>query len=352
MLRQFVRVRVIQGNGLDLERFEFDYDLTFAAFFLNSDGTIYGRYGTRSSQKEATRDISLAGFAQALAGALELHASYPRDREHLAGKSRPRSSPHRTPESYPSLKKFSSTLTFGKGVARQCIHCHMIGNAERRLRRESAQEIPDEILFPWPHPNVVGLAFDPKEKARVSAVTADSPAARAGFRPGDRLRRLDGQPLISIADVQWVLHCAGSPASLDAVVTRGERAVELSLDLPPGWRRSGDLSWRTTSWDLRRMALGGMLLKPASSEERARAKVEPSQLALRVEHVGQYGEHRTAKDAGLRKGDILVEVDGRSDLVTESAIFAHAMQTRKRGDRLQVVVVRDAKRVKFDFPLR
>ena len=51
LLKKFVCVRVIQGNSLDLELFQFDYDLTFAAFFMNADRTIYGRYGTRSSQE-------------------------------------------------------------------------------------------------------------------------------------------------------------------------------------------------------------------------------------------------------------------------------------------------------------
>jgi len=48
---QFVCVRLVQANGLDLELFQFDYDLTFSIFFMNGDKTIYGRYGTRSSQK-------------------------------------------------------------------------------------------------------------------------------------------------------------------------------------------------------------------------------------------------------------------------------------------------------------
>jgi hypothetical protein len=36
-MEQFVRVRMVQGNGMDLSLFQFDYDLTFAAFFMNSD---------------------------------------------------------------------------------------------------------------------------------------------------------------------------------------------------------------------------------------------------------------------------------------------------------------------------
>src|SRR5262245_28236458 len=34
-------------NGVDLERFEFDYDATWHAFFLDADLNMYSRYGGR-----------------------------------------------------------------------------------------------------------------------------------------------------------------------------------------------------------------------------------------------------------------------------------------------------------------
>ena len=58
LLKKYVCVRVFQGNARNLELFQFDYDLTFAAFFMNAYITIYGRYGTRSSQEKPERDIS------------------------------------------------------------------------------------------------------------------------------------------------------------------------------------------------------------------------------------------------------------------------------------------------------
>jgi hypothetical protein len=35
--QEFVTVRLVKCNGLDLSLFQFDYDLTFAVFFFNSD---------------------------------------------------------------------------------------------------------------------------------------------------------------------------------------------------------------------------------------------------------------------------------------------------------------------------
>ena len=86
LLNKFVCVRVVKGNSLNLELFQFDYDLTFAAFFMNADRTIYGRYGTRSSQEKPESDISMQSLLGALEGALELHAEFPRNRRSLAAK--------------------------------------------------------------------------------------------------------------------------------------------------------------------------------------------------------------------------------------------------------------------------
>ena len=52
LLDQFVCVRVINANALDLSRFQFDYDLSFSAIMFNGDGTIYGRYGSWLHQKD------------------------------------------------------------------------------------------------------------------------------------------------------------------------------------------------------------------------------------------------------------------------------------------------------------
>src|SRR5688572_161842 len=52
LMDQFVCVRVPQANGMDLSLYQFDYDMSLAAFLMRADGTIYGRFGTRSGQKD------------------------------------------------------------------------------------------------------------------------------------------------------------------------------------------------------------------------------------------------------------------------------------------------------------
>src|SRR5689334_12689596 len=90
LLDQFVCVRAVEMEGVDLSLFEFDYDCTWMAFFLNADKTIYGRYGTRaSSSADVGIDVSIEGFKRALQGALEIHAGFPANKASLLAKRGP-----------------------------------------------------------------------------------------------------------------------------------------------------------------------------------------------------------------------------------------------------------------------
>jgi serine protease Do len=352
LLDQFVCVRIVQANGLDLSLFQYDYDQSLAAFFLNADGTIYGRYGTRSHETESERDVSVEGFARALEGALELHRQFPANEPLLAAKHGP-APEFPVPEEFPSLKgRYGSALDYKGNVVKSCIHCHQVGEALRLVYREKRQEIPERVLYPYPLPETLGLTLDPKQKAHVLAVADGSSAEKDGFQPGDKLTTLNGQPLLSIADVQWVLHNAGDAKSLKAEVVRGGKKLNVPLSLEPGWRGRGNISWRATSWDLRRMTTGGMRLDSLSPEDRQKAGLAAEALALRARHVGEYGAHAAAKNAGFVKGDVLVEVDGKSGLLTESQLMAWLVNVRRPGDRIPVVILRDGQRMTLELPMQ
>src|SRR5262249_30726926 len=85
LLDEFVCVRIPQANAMDPSHFQFDFDLSFAVFFLNPDLTIYGRYGTRSDRPEE-EDISLEGLRKAMAQALVMHRNFAAIKSSLAGK--------------------------------------------------------------------------------------------------------------------------------------------------------------------------------------------------------------------------------------------------------------------------
>jgi S1-C subfamily serine protease len=244
-------------------------------------------------------------------------------------------------------------LNFDGEVVKSCIHCHQIGDAQRHHYRSRSQPIPEDVLFPYPHPKSVGLTLDPKERATVLRVEPGTPASTAGLAAGDEILALAGQPLLSIADVQWVLHTTSAAGGeLVADVKRANTSVQLRLRLPASWRRAGDLAWRSTSWGLRRMAAGGLVLEEVSPADRRTNGLEESAMALRVKHVGQYGPYSAAKQAGFRVGDVLLEYDGRKDLTRETDLLAHGLTRRKLGDRVSVTIMRDGNKIVLSLSMQ
>lgn len=345
LLQKFVRVRLVAANHLDLSLFQFDTDQSFTVFFLNSDGTVYGRFGTRSDQIQWADDVSIDGLARAMEGALTLHAGYPANRRLLAAKRGP-APEFAVPEDFPLWKgKYGPRLNYEGNVERSCIHCHMVGDAARQLARDRTGRLPEELLFPYPHPRALGVALDPRERARVLRIEPESPAARAGLYPDDELLSLNGQPLLSIADVQWVLH--RTPASggrIAVVLRRGGQEQELEWMLAPGWRRHDDIAWRASSWELRRMALGGLYVKPLDEDTRSQQKLESDRQGLYVEHVGQYAPHDQAHKAGFQKGDVIVSFDGQSGFRRETDLLAYALNDVPVDRTVEVVVERQGER--------
>ncbi len=353
LLEKFVRVRLISANGLDLSLFQFDTDQSFAVFMLNADGAIYGRFGTRSDQRNWTDDVSIAGLAKALEGALALHENYPANKAALDGKKGPPPD-FAAPEKYPKLAgRYGSQLNYEGNVVQSCIHCHQIGDAQKQYYRDKDGKIPERVLFPYPHPKALGLILDPEQCATVLRVEAGSLAEKAGFRAGDAIQSLAGQPPLSIGDVQWVLQqVPASGGNVKAVVNRDGKTADLSLDLPSGWRQRDDIAWRASSWELRRMGLGAMYLKPLTAEQRAELKLPTGNMALRAEHVGQFPPHDVAKKAGVVKDDVLVSFNGRTDFQRETDLLAYALNELPVGSKVPAVFLRNGEKISVELVTR
>ena len=353
LLEQFVCVRLVSTNGLDLSLFQLDYDQSFAVFFLNADGTIYGRFGTRSHRTQWSDDVSIDGLAKALQGALALHAEYPKNKQELAGK-KGMAPDVPSPEKYALFRgRYESRLNYDEPVVKQCIHCHQIGDAQRHQYRDRKEPIPENVLFSYPHPKTLGLILDPHERATVQRVDHATPAAEAGFEKGDVILKLAGQPLLSIADVQWVLQQTDAHGGeVRAEVRRGDRRLELTLTSKPGWRQRDDISWRATTWELRRMVAGGMLLEAVPAVERPDAGLTETGMALKVKHVGQYAPHDAAKRAGFRAGDVIVAVGEHSDLARETDLISTALREYQVGQDVPVSVWRDRKKLVLSLPMQ
>ena len=352
LMDQFVCVRIVHANGLDLTRFDYDFDQSFAAFLLHADGTIYGRYGTRSHQHDSADDVHIDGFAAALQGCLMMHKNHDQWKEVLQAK-RGKPLEVNVPEEFASLKgKFGSKLNYEGNVVKSCIHCHQVGEARRLHYRDQGKPIPEKVLFPYPHPKILGLKLDPKSRGKILAVEENSSAAKSGFQKGDVIITLNQQPVLSMADIQWVLHHAETDAELQFQVIRTGLRKEISLKLEAGWREQGDLSWRATSWDLRRMLFGGQRLQELTATEKQEMNLPVEKMALLVKHVGQYGEHAYAKRAGMKKGDLIVGVDGKDDLLRETDLFQYLSNEKKKGEVVVWKVLRGKQKLLKKIQLR
>jgi serine protease Do len=351
LLDQFVCVRVINANALDLSRFQFDFDLSFTTMIFNGDGTLYGRYGSWTHQKNP-REETTDGFRRALETALALHRNYPANRESLRGKQA-KAIPYKTTVDLPTLNgKYTRNLDWEGKVVQSCVHCHMIGDALRAAYRERKESIPSNLIYPFPAPETVGLDLAIDRAARVKSVAPGSPADRAGFKAGDDVVSLDGQPMISTADFSWALHQSPDAGSLRAVIHRGGEPRELTLELPAGWRFHSDISRRVGTWGMRAMALGGLQLEDLSDEDRSKRGLTADQLALLAKHVGEYGEHAAAKKAGFQKDDVIVEIAGSSTRETEGELIGRLLRTRQPGERVKAVVLRGDTRFEFELPMQ
>ena len=125
--------------------------------------------------------------------------------------------------------------------------------------------------------------------SKVEAAAAGTPAASAGFLPGDEILALNQPPIIAIADVGWVLHRAPASGTLPAKVKRGSESTELRLTLPPAWRNKSDISKRVGTWPMRAMAFGGMTMDDLDDDTREQLGLPNEQEAPKFLHGGQYG---------------------------------------------------------------
>lgn len=341
--KQFVCVRLIQANALDLTLFQYDYDMSWSALFMNADGTIYGRYGSRSaSGPQSDSLLSLAALRKAAERALALHAAYPAIRASLQGKVGP-PGPYRTPRDIPGLQDKPPQAQ--AQTHNSCIHCHMVKEYALRAKWQ-AGKLTEDDLYVYPLPEQVGLRLDLEDGLTVRGVATGSLAETAGVKVGDRLESLGGQPLISLADVQWVLHHAPHRGTLPVEVSRDGRRVALTLALDGPWKKS-DIAWRVSSWYALRQ---GRKTQPLTAAQRAEQGLPPSGMALEVKGLFGKGEPKL-KGAGLKVGDVIVAMDGQSPEMSESDFLVALRLQHGPHDAVRLTVLRHGQRHDLTIPM-
>ncbi len=351
LMDQFIRVRLINANSIDLSKFQFDYDLSFSTLFFNPDGTLYGRYGSWEHQHDA-QNRATATLRDTLKAILNIHSSYPANKASLAGKQG-RKFPYKTAVQMPTLKgKYLKELNWSGKVVQSCVHCHQIGDAQRLAARNARKTMPLNLIYPHPAPETIGLKMSAQSATRIAEVTNGSPGAQAGLKSSDEIVSIEGQAIVSSADIAWALHHAPDEGTVATIVNRSGRKQRLQITLPANWRMDSDIFRRVGTWPMRAMAFGGMRLQDLSDDERRKLGLGTTGMALLAKNVGKYGKHGAARRAGFRLNDVLVSIDGDSSRKTESRVLGEILRKYQPGRKVNAIVLREGRKRTLKIPVQ
>jgi hypothetical protein len=315
--REFVLLRVTNMRSVDLDLFEFDYDLTWMAFFLDGNERILGRFGGRPAD-DANKFHSLEGLRFALAAALERHRQTPAPP--------PAKRTPRTVEEYPAIQKLGP---------KACVHCHQAYEFRRDWLQKSDKWSQGEVWV-YPLPDNIGLTLATGQQNRVAAVAAKSAAVSAGLAADDVLVEVNAVPIYSIADLQYALHRAPAEGSVNLRWQHAGKVKEGKLELGKDWKHT-DLSWRPS---LRSLEPGsGLHGTDLTAAEKKTLGLGPKQLAFRQ---GNFVT-KQAQLAGVRINDVIVGVNGRELEMTVGQFDAYVRLSFRKGDTVTVNLWRDGK---------
>ncbi len=311
--------------GANLNLFEFDYDLTWAAFFLSGDEQIYGRFGGRDASGADSRN-TLPGLRYAMNAALEAHKT-------VAGRPAPNAEKPFRVEDYAVARR-----------ARGCVHCHQVWEYRRDSLKSSGAWNRDEIWV-YPLPENVGLTLDKVRGDLIKSVKSSSPAERVGIKPGDRLRTLNGFSVASFADAQFALHKSPKKGAISVAWEHDGKRTDGTLELAEGWRKT-NVTWRTSMLGLiPSTSLTGDDLTPAQKKALG---LDEKRLAFKQEQF----VHREAKAAGVQPGDIIIGINDQVQNVAMQEFLSCVRQNFLVGDKITINVIRNGKRLDLPMTLK
>jgi len=345
--KHFVSLRQVEMKGVDLSQFQFDYDLSWAAMFINADGTVYGRYGTQSAAG-ADAYNSVESLEKTMRRVLAVHANYATYKRFLTNK-RGTPKPYKTAMQMPGLdqkrKEKFQLLTERKN----CIHCHNIHDAEHN-HLSLSDKWSKEILWRYPLPDNIGMKIDPKDGLKISEIIPGSPAAKAGLKAGQQISYINNQMILSIADIQWVLHNLPNTATAINIYAYGSKQI-YRLNTIAGWKKT-DISWRGSMGSVKPFLR--VWAPTATAQELKKLNLPNGQHALKVKWInkGMPGGLAVFK-AGLREGDYILALNGTpfDKNITPQRFTTHIKLNYKSGQKLRVTLMRNGKRVPFEWPL-
>jgi hypothetical protein len=154
LLERFVPVRIVNFKGVDMNRFRFDYDLTFAALMMSPEGHTYSRFGSQDHRQSVAR-MSIPGLKRAMREVLETHGKSP------APAPAPAAVKPRLVQDIPAFQ--------GTRMAKDaCYHCHYAQNAQVAQMRLDGVFNKDRLYF-YPLPENLGIKV-PVKRSEVRRV--------------------------------------------------------------------------------------------------------------------------------------------------------------------------------------
>jgi predicted metalloprotease with PDZ domain len=314
-------------RGVNLNVFDFDYDLTWAAFLMNADEKVYGRFGGRDAESP-DKYLTLKGLKHAMRAALEAHRRESQVKPPAVDQT------VWTVEQYPAAKRLKPNA---------CIHCHQVYDFRRESLQAEGQWRLDNVWV-YPLPDNLGLTLDKEQGDRVASVMTGSSAAKTGLQAGDTLASLNNRPVASFADAQYALDKAPARGTIPVTWKRGDRTMTGTLDLADGWRKT-DISWRSSMWGLEpRASVYGQDL---TAEEKKGLGLSAKRLAFRQ---GKFVPI-PARNAGIREGDIILGIDDKAFEMTMLQFNVYVRLNYQVGDRVTYNIIRGDQRLNLPMTL-
>ncbi|MGK0185874.1 MAG: serine protease Do [Verrucomicrobiales bacterium] len=323
----YVCVRIININNVDLSVYPFDFDLTMAVLLANADGSVYHGYGGRTHLSP----MNMASLVEIMQKGLETHANYekapsPPERKQL----------QYLPETV--NKQLSGIMQPVSG----CYHCHYAREASQLLTLKAGEWTPDQFWI-YPLPERIGIVVDQEKQYRVKNVIPGSAASSEGLQSGDLLQTLNGKKILTKYDIQSVLDKSdGGAVALPYSLLRNDTPVNGQLALDAGWKVGDpkDYSWRVenpfTAHMIKFLPTPGFIGDRLSATELQSLSLPKDRFALRVTKLN-FGPHQ----AGIRLGDVILSAGGKSDFQTNRDFYAWCELMRREGRDIKMQVRRE-----------
>jgi len=324
-LSQYICVRVVRMDDVNVALFERDWNNTIYFFLLNEDEQIYMRYGGRDSESPDTY-LNVDSLELALKQGLDLHRRYQKGELKKTDPPKPL-----FPREMPLLVE----RTFARNA---CVECHLIGDFQNLQREQNGTLDKLADLFHSPDIKTIGIHLDVPKGLVVKEATGAVQAA--GMKPGDRIAALNGTPVWTFGDLQYRYDKVDRKAAqIKLTVDRDSKPVELAVALPQRWWLT-DLRFRQSSVEPRTYFED----RPLTDAEKRERGLKPDGFASQVKYVSEFA--KTMKSSELQPGDIVVGVDGvETDPIANTANLYITLH-KTPGDALTLDVLRNGQRIK------